>query len=280
MMFEMKTAGLTDTGRTRTNNEDTFLIDDSLLIVADGMGGAAAGEVASSLAVNVIKRYMKDISYTSDKRITQHFEMAILKADSEIKKLTKEKPELSGMGTTIMSALHINERLLLGYVGDSRAYLITPVSNVRASKKGNEPKIDMNAETAVLKKIDDDYKPSEKKSIRRMTSDHSVVMDLVNSGVINEDEIRTHPLRNRITRCVGNLVGPGPDFIWHNITDGDTVILCSDGLWEMIYDDLILAIISSSTEPKEICKRLIDAANNAGGVDNITVIAAQFKKKN
>ncbi len=281
-MYEMKSAGLTDTGRARSNNEDTFLIDKSLLIVADGMGGAAAGEIASSLAVEVISNYLKKVSYTSDKSITQHMEMAIRKADSEIKKKSQEKPELSGMGTTIMAALHLDDRLLIGYVGDSRAYIITSPEIDSSAMSSGAQKYDTNAETAILKKLDENQKPPAgkvKEGIRRVTADHSVVMDLVISGVIIEEEIRTHPLRNRITRCVGNLTGPGPDFIWHDISDGDTLILCSDGLWEMIYEDLILAIVNSSDNTEEICKRLIDAANNAGGADNITVIAAQFTKK-
>jgi len=279
--YEMKSAGMTDPGRTRSNNEDTFLIDDSLLIVADGMGGAAAGEIASSLAVEVISGYMKKISYSSDKNITQHMEMAMLKADSEIKKQSRENPDLSGMGTTVMAALRLDSRLLIGYVGDSRAYIISPPKKDGSAALSSVPKFDTNAETAVLKKLDDNQKPPSgkaKEGIRRVTSDHSVVMDLVNSGVIVEEEIRTHPLRNRITRCVGNLTGPGPEFVWHDISASDTLILCSDGLWEMIYEDLILAIVNSSSNPEEICKRLIDAANNAGGADNITVIAAQFKK--
>ena len=280
MKYEMKTADLTDFGRIRSNNEDTFLIDDTLLIVADGMGGAVAGEIASSLAAEVISGYMKKISYSSDKNITQHMEMAILKADSEIKKQSVEKPELSGMGTTIMAALHLDSRLLIGYVGDSRAYIISPPRKDTSTATPSVTKYDTNAQTAVFKKLGDSQKPSgiTKEGIRRVTSDHSVVMDLVNSGVIGEEEIRTHPLRNRITRCVGNLTGPGPDFVWHDISVNDTLILCSDGLWEMIYEDLILAIVNSSSNLEEICKRLIDAANNAGGADNITVIAAQFDK--
>jgi protein phosphatase len=279
-MFEMIPAGLTDTGKARTNNEDAFLIDGSLLIVADGMGGAAAGEIASSLAIKEISASMKGVAYTTDKEITDKFNLAILKADSAIKNRAKKNPELKGMGTTIMAALHLGDRVLIGYVGDSRAYLISQKNPGSSSSPLKTPKFDSTAATAMLKKITDDFKPSPegKDTIRRITEDHSVVMDLVHSGVIVEDEIRMHPLRNRITRCVGNLVDLGPDFTWHTVSHGDILILCSDGLWEMVYEDLIFAIVRSSESPEEMCKRLVIAANDSGGADNITVIAALFMK--
>ena len=98
-------------------------------------------------------------------------------------------------------------------------------------------------------------------------------------SVITEEDIRTHPLRNRITRCLGSMEDVVPDFSWVDINDGDKLILCSDGLWEMVHEDLILAIVSSSKNPEEICKKLIDAANNSGGVDNISVVTALFSKE-
>ncbi|MBA7479545.1 Serine/threonine phosphatase stp [subsurface metagenome] len=281
-MFEMTVAGQTDPGRARKNNEDAFFIEEPLLLVADGMGGAAAGEIASSLAIDVISSSLKDISYTSDEEIINNMEQAIFKADSEIKAQTKKDPDIKGMGTTLVTAIHLDDRLLIGHVGDSRAYIISQnISEAPAAQK-DAPKLDSSAETAVLQKFTDDHKPSEEKdkeSIRRITQDHSVVMDLVQSGVILEDEIRTHPLRNRITRCVGNFVGPGPEFVWHDLSNNETLIICSDGLWEMVYDELIFAIVKSSKNPEEMCKRLIDAANEKGGADNITVIAANFIQK-
>ncbi|MBA7592700.1 Protein phosphatase PrpC [subsurface metagenome] len=104
-------------------------------------------------------------------------------------------------------------------------------------------------------------------------------MQLVQSGVIEEKDIRTHPLRNRITKCLGSMNNQEADITWFDIEDGDVLLLCSDGLWEMIHDELIYAIISTSNDPANICKKLIDAANNAGGVDNITAIIAQFTKE-
>lgn len=277
-MNRMKVSGLTDVGIVRKSNEDTFLIDNSLLIVADGMGGAAAGEVASKLAVNVISRELSNYSCTTDEEIIQLSINSIKKADDEIKAKMSQDSSLEGMGTTLVLALHVDSRLLIGNVGDSRAYII---ANPKAglSKESKENLVsDATAETGVMKAIGGDRKYGNGEGITRITQDHSVVMEMVNSGVILEEDIRTHPLRNRITRCLGSIGNSEPDFVWHDISNGDTLILCSDGLWEMVHEDLILAIVNSSTDPEDICKRLIVAAKNSGGVDNITVITAMFEE--
>ncbi len=275
----MKPTGLTDTGISRTNNEDSFYVDKSLLIVADGMGGAAAGEVASSLAVKIIPEKLKDISYTKDTEIIKSVTQAILDADTAIKDQTIQDPSLMGMGTTVVCALHFDNRLLIGNIGDSRAYIISESSVGSGSPSSIESSsTSSTAQTMILEPI----KMGDKKktgNILRITEDHSVVMDLVRSGVISEDEIRSHPLRNRITRCLGSLDNSEPDFLWYNINDGDVLILCSDGLWELVHEDIIYAVVCSSSDTKDICKKLINAANNAGGVDNITVITASFSKE-
>ena len=281
-MYVMKTAGMTDTGRVRSNNEDAYSINNSLLIVADGMGGAAAGEIASSLAIKTISEALKHISYTKDDEVTHAVTRAILKADKEIKKQTDRHPEYFGMGTTLVVSLHFDTRVLIGNVGDSRAYLITtsPAGSSSSSSDTNKT-VDASAQTAVLSAIDEseEEKKEHRAHIRRITEDHSVVMELVRSGIISEEEIRIHPLRNRITRCVGSLHKEEPDFTWLDIHDDDVLVMCSDGLWELVHEDIILAIVSSSQNPEEMCSRLIDAANSAGGVDNITVIAAQFLRE-
>ena len=277
-MNRMKVSGFTDVGIVRNNNEDTFLIDNSLLIVADGMGGAAAGEVASKLAVNIISGELSNFSYTTYEEIIQLLGNSIKKADDEIKAQMSNNSSLEGMGTTVVMALHLDSRLLIGNVGDSRAYIITnPEAELPKEPEENIVSY-ANAETGVMKAIGGDVKFGDGESITRITQDHSVVMEMVNSGVILEEDIRTHPLRNRITRCLGSFGNSEPDFIWRDISDGDTLILCTDGLWEMVHEDIILAIVNSSTNPEDICKRLIKAANNTGGVDNITVIAAMFEK--
>ncbi|MFC1692019.1 PP2C family protein-serine/threonine phosphatase [Candidatus Latescibacterota bacterium] len=277
-MFIMNPAGLSDTGLVRTKNEDAYAIEPPLLIVADGMGGAAAGEVASSTAISIITNELKNISYLSDNELTNAVRQAIINADDEIKKQTKQDTKLIGMGTTVVLAIYCDNRLLIGNVGDSRAYLITNFYRTSPSPSDSTPlPSDATAQTAILQtiKISDS---KETGSISRITEDHSLVMEMVRSGVIKEEDIRTHPMRNRITKCVGSLRDDFGDFTWLDIHDGDILIMCSDGLWELVHEDLIFAIVSSSKKPDEMCKRLIEAANNAGGFDNITVIAAEFKK--
>ncbi|MFC1539752.1 PP2C family protein-serine/threonine phosphatase, partial [Candidatus Latescibacterota bacterium] len=162
--------------------------------------------------------------------------------------------------------------------GDSRAYVISKPDS--GESKDTDSKVIGNsaAETGVMPKFGAEKEEKGAESIRRLTQDHSVVMEMVNSGVIEEKDIRTHPMRNRITRCLGSIGSSDPDFLWHGISHGDTILLCSDGLWEMVHEDLILAIINSSSDPEDACKRLITAANNSGGADNITAIAAKFEK--
>ncbi len=269
--------GLTDVGRIRKNNEDNFAIENDLLIVADGMGGAAAGETASSIAVDTITSLLKDIPYSTDDAIAAAVKKAIAKADDTIKQQARIDAELKGMGTTVVMALRYGDRICLGNVGDSRAYVIS--GGTGSGQVAAAGPVDANAQTAILEAVDlNSPPPKNEASISRISQDHSVVMDLVNSGVITEEDIRTHPLRNRITRCVGSINDNGADTSWHTVKPGETLILCSDGLWEMVHEDIILAIVSSSGSVKEICKRLIDAANDAGGQDNITVIAALFEE--
>lgn len=279
-MFDMKVSGLTDVGIARNNNEDSYLIDNSVFIVADGMGGAAAGEVASQLAVKVISSELKNISYTTDEEVIQKVADSIKKTDSEIKALMKTDNALEGMGTTLVMGICFDSRILISYVGDSRAYVISN-PNVGSQKDTHEtPVSDSSAATGVLPKFDNGKKIIDGgESIIRITQDHSVVMEMVNSGVITEEDIRTHPMRNRITRCLGSIGNSEPDFTWHTISDGDKLVLCSDGLWEMVHEDLMFAIVNSSTDPDEMCKRLVTAANNSGGSDNITIIIAMFTEK-
>ena len=261
----LKTAGLTDTGRYRSNNEDSYSIEGPVLVVADGMGGAAAGEVASSIAVDAITRKASKIKHSSDSRIGKAVSDAFMSADSEIRKRISKTPELRGMGTTAVLALPFGHHVMVANVGDSRVYHFPASRPVRAT-----------APDANSKQNSESEEPQRRFSaIYRVTTDHSVVMELVKAEIINEEDIRTHPLRNRITRCLGSCEA-GPDIQWLDVNDGDGLLLCSDGLWEMVHEDLILAIFNSSETPEEICRKLIDAANNGGGVDNITAIAAIF----
>jgi PPM family protein phosphatase len=275
--MNMQSFGITDKGCIRTNNEDSFLIDGNFLIVADGMGGAAAGEVASSMAINIISTAVKEQKTSSWKKAMEILKTAIEQADSEIKAASRKNSGLEGMGTTVVTALFLDTLLLIGFVGDSRAYAVSNEGEDTVAPEVSASSNNGDTQTVILKNIDEETEMPQTRQIRRLTDDHSVVMELVQAGVITEEEIRSHPLRNRITRCIGSLKEKEPEFVWYNPRPGETLILCSDGLWEMVHEDLILAIIKSSHKPKEMCQRLVNAANDAGGYDNITVIAAQFR---
>ncbi len=277
-MNNVKVSGLTDVGRVRDHNEDAFFIEDPLFIVADGMGGAAAGEVASSLAIKIISEDLKNATIANETDAVELLTNSIQKADKEIKSQMAEDDTLQGMGTTLVMGLLMDTKMLIGNVGDSRAYVISNPIPGNSEKTDESTFSNAAAETGVMPKFTMDEKPEEPgESIRRLTRDHSVVMDMVISGVIDEKDIRTHPMRNRITRCLGSIGSSEPDFIWHDVADGDTILLCSDGLWEMVHEDLIMAIVNSSSDLDDACKRLITAANNSGGADNITAIVVRFE---
>ncbi len=276
--MHMISSGLTDKGLVRPGNEDFFLIKNSLLIVADGMGGAAAGEVASSLTAHTIADALEGVAFTSAEEAEILLGNAIRKADARIQAAVEENRSLNGMGTTVVAAVHLRDALIVGYVGDSRAYIVSGSAGAQ-SAKNSRPSIDADAQTVILQRFDPGATKIPTGGIRRLTDDHSVVMEMVNSGIITENDIRTHPFRNRITRCVGSLRGRNPDFRRYAPRNGDILVLCSDGLWEMMHEDLIQAVATSSDDPKDLCRRLIDAANDAGGSDNITAVTAIFRER-
>lgn len=254
MRFEV--AMQTDTGQVRQNNEDTCFTFDTgsltgqenksygIYIVADGMGGHQAGEIASHKAVEIIRSVlMGNIELILNSDINTSIREAFQKANSEIFATANSDPLLKGMGTTVTLGFRSGERLYIGHVGDSRAYL------VRASE------------------------------IVQLTHDHSLVENLKNAGMITEAESKNYPNRNVITRAVGtspNIVVDscnntlGEDSLYLN--EQDKLIFCSDGLTNFVGNHEILEIVGRSSAPHELCKILIDTANQRGGNDNITVI--------
>ncbi len=270
--MHLSIAGLTDIGRVRTENEDAFFINDTLAVVADGMGGAAAGEIASSLAVNIIAAALKDAAPGSDAEAEKLIRNSILEADAQIRSAAKANWSFSGMGTTLLVALPVKQHILLGHVGDSRAYFISG-----GYARGIEA-INSSRENVAVSATPRQTGSAETSSpfIMRLTDDHSVVMEMVRLGMLSEKEIRSHPLRNRITRCVGCLEDQEPDFLKFTPRKGDVLILCTDGLWEMVHENKILKIVASAESPENMCRKLIDAANAAGGQDNITAVAEAF----
>ena len=238
----MKVAAKSDMGRVRQNNEDSLLVDEQLglLIVADGMGGHAGGEVASAVAVQAIAAYMK--GHLAGPAPADHtaalLQAAIRTADEAIWSIAHAHRQLRGMGTTVVLALCQGDRVHIAHVGDSRAYLL------------------------------------HHGELRQLTEDHSVVAQLIKAGRLTPRRARSHPLRHQITRSLGGqeAVAELQCVIWQG---GDYLLLCSDGLTTMVEDHHIAELIlQGGTDVQAACEALVARANANGGQDNISVILA------
>ncbi|HSP35007.1 MAG TPA: Stp1/IreP family PP2C-type Ser/Thr phosphatase [Thermoanaerobaculia bacterium] len=246
----MKASGLTHVGRQRQHNEDAFLVepDARLFLVADGMGGHAAGEIASRIAVDSISEFIlhtKEDDGTwphaydeSLKRATNRLMAAVRMANTRVLEAMRKDARLRGMGTTVVACLgDDNGTMSVAHVGDSRAYLIR-----------------------------DD-------TLARITNDHSWVFEQVQAGMLTEAEAEKHPLRNVITRALGGALSVNPDASEIDCRPGDLYLLCSDGLTGMVPEDQILELITANADDLEkACRQLIDVANEHGGLDNVTAI--------
>jgi PPM family protein phosphatase len=247
--MEVKAYGLTHVGRQRQHNEDSFLVADEakLFLVADGMGGHAAGEIASRIAVDSISEFIVhtkeddgtwphayDEHYT---RTTNRLMAALRMANTRVLEAMRKDARLRGMGTTVVAAMADGGKMSVAHVGDSRAYMI------RHGK------------------------------ISRITSDHSWVFEQVQAGMLTEAEAEKHPLRNVITRALGGALSVNPDASEIDSKPGDVYLLCSDGLTGMVPEDEILKLVTANADDLEkACKELIDMANERGGLDNVTAI--------
>ncbi len=240
----MEFCAKSDKGRIRKINQDSFgyytaAAETSFFIVADGMGGHNAGEVASAAAVNTFLEGAKENGRRQDlKGIAEFIKSTFEKANDIILYKAASEPGFMGMGTTAVAAVVTDRKLIIGNLGDSRAYLISG------------------------------------QAIRQITTDHSYVELLLKAGSIGAEEAKTHPRRNEITKALGIRNYSQPDIFEAEYRTGDILLLCSDGLNKMVEDAAILQIAAESAGPDEICSRLIDAANENGGLDNITVLAA------
>jgi len=242
--------GLSDKGLSRTNNEDSFYSDKDLglFIVADGMGGHSAGEVASRMAVEALSGYIRKSCAGGEPLIgrsdsgrsdaSNRLVSGIRLANQVVCEAAKNNPSWQGMGTTIVAALADGDRLSIAHVGDSRAYLV---------RSG---------------------------TISQLTDDHSVVAEYVRKGLMSKEEAEGSRIRNLVTRALGLDEALEVDVTEINIMDGDRLLLCSDGLSEMVADNQALMIIASNDLPESVCTKLVNEANNNGGMDNITVVAA------
>lgn len=236
----MKIGSKRNVGKVRDNSEDSLLVDErqGIFIVADGMGGHQGGEVASHMAVEIVGEFLKDKIHSCDKKedFYKLLMEAIFIATERIKLQADRDINLKGMGTTIVIAILHNDNLYISHVGDSRAYLI---------RHGN---------------------------IKQLTEDHSVVAQMVKAGMITAEEARRHHLKHIITQALGTSEDLAPTFEMLNIEKGDYILLCTDGLTDMLTDEEILSlIIACNGEPEKGCELLINEANKKGGKDNITV---------
>jgi len=225
-------AGLTDTGRRRRRNEDSFVLDPPLFAVADGMGGAQAGEVASRLAAAAFREYHEADSLAPEERV----EALVQEANRRIYARSREDANATGMGTTVTAALLEGDSVAIGHVGDSRAYRI----------RGDR--------------------------LEQLTQDHSLVADLMRSGRLTQEEADAHPQRSVITRALGTDPEVDVDTLAVGLEPGDVFLLCSDGLTTMVPDEEILRIVHESGSLEGAAKALVKAANKRGGEDNVTVV--------
>ncbi len=226
----------TDTGQQRTANEDSYFVRSPLFVVADGMGGAQAGEVASRIAADAFQTQM-DESAPPETRLRQVVETA----NRQIHELAQQDSSRAGMGTTLTAALLGDGEITLAHVGDSRAYV---------------------------------YRDGE---LRRLTRDHSLVEELRRQGRLTDREAEEHPQRSIITRALGPEAEVEVDTMTYPARGGDVVLLCSDGLTTMVDERRVAAVLSRSTSLQAAVDALVDAANRAGGRDNITVVAFRLE---
>ena len=227
----------TDVGRHREINEDNMFSGSTVHAVADGMGGHVAGEVASETALRPVAE-LDGNAFDDEKSATEALREAIVAANQNVLSEARADPNLSGMGTTLTAVMVRDEQLYLAHVGDSRAYLL---------RNGEE--------------------------INQLTTDHTLVEQLVQDGRLSRDEVSRHPQRSVVTRAIGvenNVdVDTFPPIV---LQPGDQILLCSDGLTGPVSDEQISDVLISESDGSVAVQRLIDAANDAGGPDNITVV--------
>ncbi|MEM6453689.1 MAG: Stp1/IreP family PP2C-type Ser/Thr phosphatase [Acidobacteriota bacterium] len=247
-MFHVRSSGLTDTGLLRSHNEDCFEIDDQhrVYIVADGMGGHNHGEVASRIAVESMHAFIAQsedhdstLPIAYDHSISHHsnrIKRSIHVAHDQVLNAIREDGSLLGMGTTVVGAMLRGSTLAVAHVGDSRAYRM---------RNGH---------------------------LELLTQDHTWVNEQVVAGYLSEDQAKSHPLKNVVTRALGGDSEVVVDLSEVAVVPGDLFLLCSDGLTTMMSDQDIHARLASDEPLDAVCHRMVEDANARGGFDNITVL--------
>jgi len=235
-------AALSDKGKVRDHNEDAWFadVDRGIFIVADGLGGCAGGEVASKMVTDYLPSLLDDavdLDYPLHSQDTaNNIGRAINKLNEMVRETGREHPELSGMGSTLVLAMIRDGAVLIAHVGDSRIYLL------------------------------------HDGSLSRLTRDHSVIQDMLDDGLITPEEAAVHPSRAIVTQCIGTQGAVSPDIRCIEFKSDDRLLLCSDGLTNMLSDTRIATILGQQTDLDTVSHDLIQAANDAGGDDNVTVV--------
>jgi protein phosphatase len=236
--MRVRVGARTDVGRVRERNEDAYLVQEPLYAVADGMGGHRGGDVASSMTVEALE----SVELPSDDPLASLVE-EIKKANVEVLRRGESDKELRGMGTTVTAFLTDDDRAYVAHVGDSRAYLL---------RDG---------------------------SLQRLTRDHTLVERMVEEGRLQADEARHHPQRSILTRALGvDQDVQVDDLTLDPLQAGDRILLCSDGLSAMVDEDVIERALLEEADPQAACERLVEAAIEAGGEDNITVLVLDIEE--
>lgn len=240
----LSTCSKTDIGRKRSLNQDCVYSCnvpigslDNLFIVADGMGGHKAGDYASAYTVNAIER---EVEMSEDQQPVKILNNAVRCANREIFEKARAEEDFAGMGTTVVVATVTDNVLVVGNVGDSRLYVISD-------------------------------------TIKQVTKDHSLVEEMIKVGEIKREDARLHPDKNIITRAVGAEADVIVDFFEVELNDRDVVLMCSDGLTNMVPDEEILSIVKSKNDVKDIADELVSIANHNGGKDNIGVVVLRYE---
>ncbi len=239
----MKVVGLTHRGRERARNEDCFLVRSAhpcyLLAVADGMGGHAAGDRASSLAIASLERlWAESVPQANGESRILLLRQMFNEANILLLQEAAADQDKQGMGTTLTAGLLYETHIVIGHVGDSRAYLV------------------------------------EEGFISLLTEDHSLVRQMVNAGTLSLEEAREHPQRHVLTRALGTAPDLEVDILEYDLAEGSTLLFCTDGLTSLVEDDEIAACIKMYSDTRQAAAELINLANARGGYDNITVVLA------
>jgi serine/threonine protein phosphatase PrpC len=240
-MHKIEFIGQTDVGRVRSNNEDIFMInaDAGFCLVADGMGGAAAGETASQIFAHAAAEIFDRVKASSEQEMVDCVQNVFLLANDRILRHVDQYPEHRGMGCTAELLAFTATGFIIGHMGDSRTYRL---------RQGG---------------------------LEQLTRDHSLVQDQIDQGLITIEQARSHRMRNVILRAVGVRPSPALDTLRGPIFSEDLFLLCSDGLTDLVQDEEITKILKTNSKLSSKAMQLIELANFVGGKDNVTVVLAE-----